>query len=100
MSEHWSQNTTLLKGLIFGMTTLLVVGLILLLIGMARTARDLSGPVGEGRIALPAGARVLEMAPAGDGLYLRVEEADGGQAILLLDKAKQQVGRWSLEPAR
>lgn len=83
------------------MTGLLVIGLILLVVGMARTARDMTPPApGEGRIALPAGARVLEMAPHGDALYLRIEEADGGQAILLLDKAKKPVGRWALEPAR
>lgn len=82
------------------MTGLLVVGLILLVVGMARTAGELRPPPpGEGRIALPAGARVLEMAPDGDRLYLRIEEPDGGQAILLLDASKQVVGRWALEAA-
>jgi hypothetical protein len=100
MAEHWSQNTTLLKGLIAVMTGLLVIGLILLVVGMARTAGEMTPPPVNGRIALPAGARVLEMAPSGDALYLRIEEPGGGQAILLLDGSKKQVGRWSLEPAR
>ena len=82
------------------MTGLLVIGLILLVVGMARTAGEMTAPPADGRIALPAGARVLEMAPADGRLYLRIEEADGGQAILLLDQAKQPIGRWSLEPAR
>ncbi len=83
------------------MTGLLVVGLVLLVVGMARTAGELtSPPAGEGRIALPQGARVLEMAPDGERLYLRIEEPGGGQAILLLDEAKKPIGRWTLEPAR
>jgi hypothetical protein len=100
MAEHWSQNTALLKGLIAGMTGLLVVGLVLLVVGMARTASELAPPAGEGHIALPQGARVLEMAPSGEQLYLRVEELGGGQAILLFDKSKKRIGRWSLEPSR
>jgi hypothetical protein len=101
MAEHWSQNTALLKGLIAGMTGLLVVGLVLLVVGMARTAGELAPPpAGEGHIALPQGARVLEMAPSGEQLYLRIEEPGGGQAILLFDKSRKRVGRWSLEPAR
>ena len=82
------------------MTGLLVIGLILLVVGMARTAGELAPPTVDGRIALPQGARVLEMAPNGEQLYLRIEEAGGGQAILLLDKAKKPIGRWALEPAR
>lgn len=88
----------LLKGLIAVMTTLLVVGLIVLVVGMARTAGELSEAPAAGRIALPSGARVLEMAPDGDRLYLRIEERDGRQAILLFDAAKRPVGRWELEP--
>lgn len=82
------------------MTGLLVIGLVLLMVGMARTAGEMATAPVEGRIVLPAGARVLEMAPHGDALYLRVEEPGGGQAILLLDKAKKPVGRWAVEPAR
>lgn len=83
------------------MTGLLAVGLVLLVVGMARTAGELGASApGAGRIALPEGARVLEMAPQGDALYLRIEERDGGQAILLLDKSKRTVGRWALEPER
>jgi hypothetical protein len=82
------------------MTGLLAIGLVLLVVGMARTARELSAAPVDGRIALPAGTRVLEMAPHGEALYLRVEEPGGGQAILLLDQAKKPVGRWTLEPAR
>ena len=81
------------------MTGLLVIGLILLVVGMARTAGEMAPPPADGRIALPAGARVLEMAPDGEQLYLRIEEPGGGQAILLLDKAKKPVGRWALETA-
>lgn len=89
----------LLKGLIAVMTTLLVAGLVLLVVGMARTAKELGADApAAGRIALPPGARVLEMAPEGDRLYLRIEEPDGRQAILLLDEAKRPVGRWELEP--
>ncbi len=42
-------------------------------------------PFGEVELALPPGARVLDMAAIDDRLVLRVEGGDGRQRLLVLD---------------
>jgi len=85
MAADWTQNTKALKILVGVMTTLLVVGLIVLVIGMARTAGDMSAQVGTRDVALPAGATVLETTAADGRLYLTLQHGDGRQSILVLN---------------
>lgn len=80
------------------MTTLLVAGLVLLVVGMARTANEFDRGFGEARIALPDGARVVETAATDDRLFLRLEEAGGARSILVFDlQRKALLGRIRLE---
>ena len=89
-----------LKILIAVMTTLLVAGLIALLVGMARTAKELSAQVGDITIAIPAGARMTGVGSADGRLYLSLDHADGSQSVLVLETATgKRLGEWRLEPA-
>ena len=57
----------------------------------------IDGGMLEGRIALPAGARVVSHAVSGDRLTLHVEFVDSRQAIFLYDMAQQRViGRFDI----
>jgi hypothetical protein len=42
-------------------------------------------PFGRTALTLPAGAKVLEMRGAGPRVVLRIERADGSQALLVID---------------
>lgn len=54
----------------------------------------------EVEVALPPGARVLDMAAIGDRLVLRVEGGDGRQRLLVLDPSTGAlVGSMVLTPA-
>ena len=71
------------------MTALLVVGLIGLIYGMARTARDLGGTgFGVVELALPAGSRVAGWQASGDRLLLELAgPGEDDLAILAVDLA-------------
>jgi hypothetical protein len=85
------------------MTTLLVVGLIALVFGMARTAKQMSEKgkakaviqdvVGEGEINLPAGSRLLSTTADQGRLFLTLDTNDG-QMILIVDaRDGRELGR-------
>ncbi len=74
------------------MTTLLVIGLIALVVGVARTSGDLTESMaeaervfGEIEVALPAGDRVVDVGASGDRLAVRVADADGGERVIVVD---------------
>ena len=57
--------------------------------------------VADKPIALPAGARVLDMAAAGDRIVLWIALPDGGERLLFLDaRTGEPVGGRDLQPAR
>ncbi len=74
------------------MTTLLVIGLIALVVGIARTSGDLSESMaaaervfGEIEVALPADDRVVDVSASGDRLSVRVADADGNERVIVFD---------------
>jgi hypothetical protein len=95
MSEDWTRTSPRLKLLVGTMTALLVLGLALLVVGVVRTAGEFGGELGDSAadeasfgetdLALPAGARLITMSADRGRLYLHVREADGGEAILVVD---------------
>lgn len=74
------------------MTSLLVIGLIALVVGIARTSGEMSENAaaaervfGEIEIALPADARVVDVNASGDRLSVRVADADGNERVVVFD---------------
>jgi hypothetical protein len=56
-------------------------------------------PFGTTTLALPAGARVIEMQSAGRRLALRLRHADGSEALLILDPdTGTEIGTIELKP--
>ncbi len=96
-----------------------MIGLILLAVGMARTAGKMveeaeeqqaarapataaggEGLRGEHRAALPAGTRLVSIAADGGLLYLHLVDAEGRPHIRVLDAASgERRARIDLEPA-
>ena len=77
-----------LKVLVVVMGVMIVVGVGVLIWGIA-TRLDLTKaqPV-DGRIALPAGAKVLDMTSSGDRLVLRVVLPDQSERLIIVDLAR------------
>jgi len=109
MQRDWTQNGVGLKLLVGVMTVLLVAGLVLLVVGLARTAGDMARG-GEAATALagfpdvvlqlPAGARVVETSAAGRLYYVRAEDDAGRGVVFVVDtETGRLVGRIRLAPA-
>lgn len=106
MARDWTRNALGLKLLIAGMTALLVAGLVLLIVGMARTAGELgrggaAAPAGFGelRLPVPAGARLEGVTADGGRLYLDIRDNGGRSQLLVVDAAEGRLlGRIVLEP--
>ena len=106
MSTDWTQNGRGLKLLVAVMTLLLVAGLVLLVVGLARTAGELSATAPaplpgfpDLELTLPAGMRIVETTAAGTRLYVRAEDAGGRGVIFVVDaEAGQVVGRIRVTP--
>ena len=103
MGANWTETSTGLKLLVITMTGLLVVGLILLAVGLARTAGALGRIVaadgvpaaaarpaqsfeGEFEIEIPAGTRLRSITATDDLLYLHVGGAGAADTIVVLDR--------------
>ena len=102
MTQHWTENSTRLKLLVGIMTTLLVVGLILMVIGIAKTSKELSDQAAQSMkdIAVELGQDdTMTDLTADDGrLYLGIRHKDGRQSIRVLDaKTGKPVGLIRLE---
>ena len=87
-----------LKILVGVMGVLIVVGVAAIVYGIA-TRLDLSRPHAlegvalEGKIALPAGGRIVDMTSAGDRLVLRVALPDASERLIVVDLARgRQLG--------
>lgn len=102
-----------LKGLVIGLGILIVLGLGAVAVGVVRTIGDLgrSGPPAGGagaapgrfdtsHIALPPGARLIDVAAAGDRVLLRLGLADGTARIVVVDlNSGARLGTIELSPA-
>ncbi|MDP6689416.1 MAG: hypothetical protein QF384_07970 [Alphaproteobacteria bacterium] len=107
MTQHWTENSTRLKLLVGVMTTLLVIGLILLVVGIARTSKDLTeqsaqlaAKIGDLPVRIAPGDTLIDLTADGGKLYLGLRHRDGGQSVLVLDaKNGERLGRLKLEAA-
>src|SRR5581483_5592572 len=75
-----------LKLLVSVMGALIVVGVGVLIWGVA-TRLDLSRAGFEAKLALPAGAKVVDMTASGDRLVLRLVLPDAAERLLVVDIA-------------
>lgn len=84
-----------LKALVIGMTTLLVLGMVALVYGIAT---KLKAPIAsEGKLVLPAGHKAIS-AGGSDAITLLTRDASGAASLLLFDaKTGQQIGRFQIE---
>lgn len=90
-----------LKALVIFLGVLIVLGLGVLVYGIATKAGKLGdgpAPFEDASVALPAGGSILEMRPAADRLYLRVE-TPAGERILVLDAEGRKIGEIAVETA-
>ncbi len=107
MTQHWTENSTRLKLLVGVMTTLLVIGLILLVVGIAKTSKELTeqseaiaAKIGDVPVQLAPGDSLINLSADGGKLYLGLRHGDGSQSVLVLDgKTGEQLGRLKLETA-
>lgn len=111
MAREWTENRLGLKLLVGALTALLAAGLILLVVGLARTSGELGADdasvalapaaFGELRVGLPAGHRLASLAADGGRLYLRTVGPEGAAQVLVLDGAEGRLlGRILLDPAK
>lgn len=78
-----------LKLLVVVMGILIVLGVGLLFYGLATRLEPLRGAgFADGRVELPAGGHIIEMAAAGDRVVLRVGLADGAERLVVVDIAR------------
>lgn len=94
-----------IKAIVTLMTLLLVVGLGLLGYGLYSKSKHLSAdrapeppesaaaPIGASSVALPQGARIVDMVAAGERVVLRVEGGEGGEhgRLLIVDPLRGAV---------
>ncbi|NQV58953.1 MAG: hypothetical protein HQ502_04755 [Alphaproteobacteria bacterium] len=105
MTQHWTENSTRLKLLVGVMTTLLVIGLILLVVGVARTSKELSdqsaqltAKMGDVPIKLAPGDSLIDLTADNGRLYLAIRHQNGGQSVVVLDsKTGERLGQLNLE---
>ena len=96
-----------LKILVTVMGVMLVAGLAVVVATIVHRSTQRQAPAaasaaaGFGHITLnlPAGAHVVEMRDAGGRLVLRLQRADGGETLLILDPATgAEIGTIDLKP--
>ncbi len=98
MTTDWTENGRGLKILIAVMTTLLVAGLIALVVGMIKTAREAKVAPGVHDVALPAGATVRQVA-TGEGQVLIWVSTAEGEVLIVIDPATgKEISRLRLLP--
>jgi uncharacterized membrane protein HdeD (DUF308 family) len=86
-----------LKVLVVVMGVLIVGGVAAIVYGLV-TRLDLSRPrFADGKLELPAGARVVDMAATGERLVLRVALPDAHERLIVVDLARgRQIGTLEL----
>ncbi len=95
-----------LKALVIGMGILIVAGTAMIAVMIVRRGADGSAASGNAsitpaRIALPAGARVIETALDGDRIALRIALTGGGERVVIIDaRTGRRIGAVDLMPGR
>ncbi len=93
-----------LKALVIGMGVLIVAGTAVIAVTIARRGgedRAASGGASTtpAKIALPAGARVIETALDGDRIALRIVLTGGGERVMIIDaRTGRRIGAVDLVP--
>ena len=108
MTQHWTENSTRLKLLVGVMTTLLVIGLILLVVGIARTSKELTeqstqlaAEIGDVPVQLTPGDSLVDLTADNGHLYLTIRHKNGRQSVVVLDgKTGEHLGQLKLETSR
>lgn len=88
---------------VIGLGLLILVAFAVVVTTIASRLGGMATPsaIGDTPIVLPEGARVLDMAAAGDRIVLRIALPDGGERLLFLDaRTGEPVGSRALQPAR
>lgn len=67
------------------LTGLLIVGMVLLVVGMLRTADEMAGGARELRVEVPPGHRLEDASLSGDRLLLRLRTEEGTARLLVID---------------
>ena len=77
------------------MTTLLIIGLILLVVGIAKTSKDLgdSGTqiLGDLRIDIDLGDELVGLTAEDGRLYIGIKHKDGRQSIQVIDTSNGKI---------
>ncbi len=95
-----------LKALVLGMGLLIVAGTAVIAVMIARRGDDGGAASGGAsitppKIALPAGARVIETALDGDRIALRIALTGGGERAMIIDaRTGRRIGAVDLMPGR
>ena len=104
MTTDWTQNTRALKAVVIGLGVLIVLAAAAVVAELVRRTGSVVDSAGEYATApvwLPPGARVIGMAGEDDALSLLVEDGDGGQRIITVDRRSGAVlGTLTLTPER
>ena len=101
MTQHWTENSTRLKLLVGVMTTLLIIGLILLVVGIAKTSKDLSDAgtqnLGDLPVDFAHGDELIDLTADDGRLYIGIKHKDGRQTIKVIDASNgRSVGQFIL----
>ena len=105
MTTDLAQKTRTLKAVVIGLGVLIVLAVVGLVIGIVYRVDRMSGPApGEGfataGVVLPRGTRAISMTGEGDALSILVEDAQGRQQVLTVDRRTGAVlGTLTLVPA-
>ena len=90
MTTDMTQNGRSPKAVVIGLGALILLGLALIAYEVTGRVSDSvivsAGDYGSATVTLPDGARVIAMTGEGDRLSLLVEDADGGQRVITIDR--------------
>ena len=90
MTTDWTQTARLLKAIVIGLGVLLMLGVGLMVYAVIDRAGndDARAPavIGDGTVTLAPGSRVVAMTEEDDHLSLLIEDADGGQRVVTIDR--------------
>ena len=105
MTTDLAQKTRTLKAVVIGLGVLIVLAVVGLVIGVVFRIDGISGPApGEGfataGVVLPRGTRAISMTGEDDTLSILVEDGQGRQQVLTVDRRTGAVlGTLTLVPA-
>ena len=104
MTTDWTQNTRALKAVVIGLGALIVLAAAAVVAELVRRGGSVVDSVGAYAtvpVSLPTGARVIAMTGGDDALSLLVEDGNGGQRIITVDRRSGAVlGTLMLTPGR